>query len=54
MKVRQRESIILKGKKEYVLIPYIKEEGIKKEWLQFLLPLDGLVIDELIKFYLSI
>ena len=49
MKVRQRESIILKEKKEYVLIPYIKEEGIKKEWLQFLLPLDGLVIDELIK-----
>lgn len=49
MQVYQSSSIQLKREKEYILIPYRKEKGVQKEWLQFLLPLDDGILDEWIQ-----
>lgn len=49
MKINQKEWLTFKNKKEYVLIPYMQEEGMKKEWLQQLLPLDDFLIEDLMR-----
>lgn len=50
MKINQNEFLTIENTKEYVLIPYMQEKGIKEEWLQLLLPLnDYSVIEEWVK-----
>ena len=38
MKINQNTVLTYNQETEYVVIPYLQEEGIKKEWLNLLLP----------------
>lgn len=38
MKINQQVTLTYNKETEYVVIPYLQEEGIKKEWLKLLLP----------------
>ncbi|MEG0952268.1 MAG: hypothetical protein RSE96_10110, partial [Niameybacter sp.] len=38
MKINQQVTLTYNKETEYMVIPYLQEEGIKKEWLKLLLP----------------